>query len=76
MRLVLSLLLLTTPPLQIDLAHFKNFKIDGKQAYCLVDYTTKEIHCIYKDKEACANHYDVKDAEVCFSREQLKRGDN
>ena len=75
MFLLFSLLFFNSPPLQTDPDSFKHFKKDGAAPYCMVDYVNKTIHCIYKNREDCTNHYDESRAEICFPRKSLKLGD-
>lgn len=77
MLLVFSLLFFNSPPLPADTeAAYKHFKKDGYEPYCLVDYTTKEVHCIYKTREECTKNYNEQHAQICFLRKSLKLGDD
>lgn len=76
MWFLFSIFLFNSPPLQTDLETFKHFKKDGSDAYCLVNYEHKEIHCNYKTIDACREEYvNTRGASVCFSRKSLKLGD-
>ena len=51
----------------------KSFYIYGTKLYCLINYNTNKINCVYEERRNCENELGNGVPNFCFPREYLKK---